>query len=358
MPEVEFKPKDPSLEFQLRFRLIHLIYITAMIASSLATFGINGLFPGIVIVSIWTAVFLSPNRKRVFVFVCALILACASLCCLTLPAVSSAREAARRTQCSNNLRQISLALHNYHDTYKVLPPAYIADASGKPMHSWRVLILPYIEEQTLYEQYRFDESWDGPNNRKLANQMPMVYACPSHPHKAPDVYTHYLAVNGKNAAWSRTRQRKLKDFEGGTANVILVTESAPCKVHWMEPADISPEEAVKLFTSADSQDASEHCYEDFFYEYYWGRNMLYADGSVRFFNNGIDASTWSALFNINNGKKVDHKDIRSSIPHGGKIKWGNWFRLAMFICLMLLPSGWVWRKPATSERKAEKKNDE
>ena len=67
------------------------------------------------------------------------------LIALLLPAVQAAREAARRTQCSNNLKQIGLAMHNYHDVNQQFPPAYIADADGQPMHSWRVLILPYLE---------------------------------------------------------------------------------------------------------------------------------------------------------------------------------------------------------------------
>src|SRR4051794_6845264 len=62
------------------------------------------------------------------------------------------RHAARRMQCSNHLKQIGLALQNYHDDYGTLPPAYIADSTGKPIHSWRVLLLPYIEQKLLYDK--------------------------------------------------------------------------------------------------------------------------------------------------------------------------------------------------------------
>src|SRR5690242_17032670 len=91
------------------------------------------------------------------------------LCCtgvpfaLILPAVQQAREAARRSQCKNNLKQIGLALHNYHETYGGLPPAFVADDQGRPMHSWRVLILPFLGEQALYNEYNLSEPWDGPN---------------------------------------------------------------------------------------------------------------------------------------------------------------------------------------------------
>ena len=73
-----------------------------------------------------------------------------------------------RSDCQGRLRQIALALQCYHDVYKSFPPAYVADETGKPMHSWRVLILPFLEQKALYDQYRFDEPWDGPNNGKLA----------------------------------------------------------------------------------------------------------------------------------------------------------------------------------------------
>src|SRR5436190_7601184 len=82
------------------------------------------------------------------------------LVALLLPAMRfGTREAARRMQCSNHLKQIGLALQNYHDEYKSLPPAYIADTEGKPMHSWRVLILPFMEQKPLYDKYDFNEPW-------------------------------------------------------------------------------------------------------------------------------------------------------------------------------------------------------
>src|SRR6476661_8060061 len=104
----------------------------------------------------------------------------AVLVALLLPAVQQAREAARRSQCKNNLKQIGLALHNYHDVNGCFPPAYIADENGKPMHSWRVLILPYLDQAALHTEYNFSEPWDGPNNSRLLARRPAVYACPSH----------------------------------------------------------------------------------------------------------------------------------------------------------------------------------
>jgi hypothetical protein len=110
-----------------------------------------------------------------------MVLVIPCLIALLLPAVQQAREAARRTQCKNNMKAIALAMHNYHDTYGSFPPAYIPDENGKPMHSWRVLILPMLDQQFLYSQYDFDQPWDSPANRSVMDRMPAIYGCPSSP---------------------------------------------------------------------------------------------------------------------------------------------------------------------------------
>ena len=80
------------------------------------------------------------------------------------PASRSGRGEARRSQCKNNLKQIGLALHNYHDIYHVFPPAYTVDGNGKPLHSWRTLILPYLDQAPLYLKIDLSKPWDDPAN--------------------------------------------------------------------------------------------------------------------------------------------------------------------------------------------------
>ncbi len=129
------------------------------------------------------------------------------------------------------MKQFGLALHNYHDKFGCFPPAYVADATGRPMHSWRVLILPFMEEAALYQQYRFDEPWDGPNNSKLANRIPEVYRCPTYershdrlklsaPHLA--LMTNYVAVVGVGTAFDGSASVGVRDIEDGTSNTVLV----------------------------------------------------------------------------------------------------------------------------------------
>jgi hypothetical protein len=96
------------------------------------------------------------------------------------------REVSRQYQCRNNLKAIGLALYNYADAHGgTLPPAYVADAHGRPLYSWRVLILPYIEQRPLYDRFHLDEPWDSPNNRTLIASMPFTYFYCNRFHEMP-----------------------------------------------------------------------------------------------------------------------------------------------------------------------------
>ena len=131
-----------------------------------------------------------------------------------------------------------LAVANYHDTYKCYPPPFIADEDGKPMHSWRILVLPFLEQNEIYKQYRFDEPWDGPNNRKLAHQMPEIYAL--HGIEKPgNVTTNYLHVVGDQTASPPSHTIDESTITDGTSNTLFIVENVGADVHWMEPRDLS-----------------------------------------------------------------------------------------------------------------------
>ena len=98
---------------------------------------------------------------------------------LMLPAVRTARPAARRMQCSNNLKQIGLAVANYEAAYRQLPPAYTIDPNGKPLHSWRTLILPYLEQAELYAKVDLTKPWDDPANDEVRSASIGVFQCPA-----------------------------------------------------------------------------------------------------------------------------------------------------------------------------------
>src|SRR5262245_42706847 len=116
---------------------------------------------------------LTPQRWRRFARAVLVVLILVLVVCLMLYGpVMQAREVSWRSSCKCYLKQFGLALQNYHDTYGSFPPAFVLGPDGRPWHSWRVLILPFMECDPLYREYRFNEPWDGPNNRKLLAKMP------------------------------------------------------------------------------------------------------------------------------------------------------------------------------------------
>ena len=158
----------------------------------------------------------------------------ATLVGLLLPAVQQAREAARRAQSKNNMKQMMLAFHNYHDMYGHFPARANYDNNGKPLLSWRVHILPFIDQQALYSRFKLNEPWDSPHNRKLIRLMPGTYANPNLP--AGSV-TNYLAVIGHDSVFSKTGIRIQRIADGTSNTAMMVEVNADRAVPWTKPVD-------------------------------------------------------------------------------------------------------------------------
>jgi len=216
------------------------------------------------------------------------------LAALLLPAVGAARGAARRAQCTNQLKQIGLAMYNYHDTYKCFPPAVITDEDGKPMRSWRVAILPFVEQAPLYDQYDFSEPWDGPNNRALESMFPDTYRCPSDTASGP-LNAGYVMIVGKGTLGGEPNEAvNIARVMDGTANTILAIEVAGSDIHWMEPRDLTVEEAVTFITNPAAT--------GLLHAHPGGVNVLKADGSVRFLPESTDPEMVRSLLIRDDGQ--------------------------------------------------------
>ncbi len=141
---------------------------------------------------------------------------------------------------TNNLKQLVLAMHNYADSHGgQFPPAVIYSRDGKPLYSWRVELLPYLEQGQLYTEFKKDEPWDSPHNRRLMARMPAVFRLPGD--SPTTTLTPYQVFVGPNTPWAnggRTGPRMPAGFPDGTSNTILIADGAKM-VSWTKPEDIT-----------------------------------------------------------------------------------------------------------------------
>ncbi|MGY8769639.1 MAG: DUF1559 family PulG-like putative transporter [Pirellulales bacterium] len=343
---------QPSADNPTQFKIIHLMYISAMLSSALALFGPSGIVYAMLVCFFWIPIFLSHNRPRIFIGVVTIYLLSGCLLSLLMPTIQDKRHAPTRFWCMNNMKHLGIALHNYHDTYDSFPPAYVADANGKPMHSWRVLLLPYLDENKLYNQYDLKEPWDGPSNSKLATSMPDVFACPEyqHQHQGHNHCTSYVAVTGRNSIWNGEKATTFADITDGTSSTLLLTECDEQRIPWMQPSDLEYDESIETLASSDSDTFTGHRDENFFFKLYTGRVLLFADGSTRFSDFGISKQTWAALIGIDDQIGLTAADLEAKPGTIKRIRIGNWFRLGIFLFLTVFPLPWVWIDPSSKEQ--------
>jgi prepilin-type processing-associated H-X9-DG protein len=299
----------------MRFSLLSLLLAFVVIWSSLATFGIAGLAVAAVLLGIAVYVRSAQDTGKVIITVLAVevIFLLIALC---LPTIEVLDEAEPRIRCQNHLKQIAFALCNYHEAFGCFPPAYVAGPDGKPWHSWRVLILPFIEQTALYDQYDFNERWDGPNNGKLARDIPALYRCPSDPDSDNTPNTNYVAVVGPGAAWAGSEPRMLGEFRDGTNSTIMVGEAAGAGIHWMEPRDLSFDHARMGINLPGGVGISSHHVRRYghFYHDEPRANVAMADGSVRALPQRIGQPTLEAMLNIDGGEPIDFDSLPELRP--------------------------------------------
>lgn len=160
---------------------------------------------------------------------------------LLLPATRSARGPALRNQCLSNMKQIMLALHKYNDEHGELPPAYTVDEDGNRLHSWRALILPYMEGQSqIAELIDYSKSWDDPANEEARKSVVDAYLCPGAAMDGDE--TTYVAVVGPEFLFSGSTPRTYDEVADGDSRTIAIIEvSLKHAVPWMSPTDIDEE---------------------------------------------------------------------------------------------------------------------
>ena len=207
---------------------------------------------------------------------------------LLLPAVQKVREAASRAKSSNNLKQMALAMHNYESAYRTLPAAAICDKNGKPLLSWRVAILPFIEQAQLYQQFKLDEPWDSDHNKKLIAQMPNIYAVPGVTNPGEPT-THYRVFQGNGALFDQRKGSRFADVTDGLSNTLMIVE-ANDGVPWTKPEELDFDPAKPLpKLGKQSPD---------------GYLAAFADGSVRFIQMKVSEKTLKAMITRAGGEAI------------------------------------------------------
>jgi predicted Zn finger-like uncharacterized protein len=228
------------------------------------------------------------------------------------------RIAALRAADQRNLHQIGLAIHNYHEAEGVLPTG-VPGIGGKTLLSWRVQLLPYLGQKTLYDKFRLDEAWDGPNNSQLLAQMPPVFRTPVR----EDVWkpenitkTTYITFNSfDNSSLMGDGTARFADAPDGLSNTIAVVEggSAGHLVEWTKPDDVHMVHSTHLVFRADWN------------KEYPGFNVLFGDGSVRFYTKALESDNLKHMLTRNGGELVnrDQGAVALGAVGGGPNPAGN-----------------------------------
>jgi hypothetical protein len=171
---------------------------------------------------------------------------------LLLPAINQSREVICRRNCVNQLHQIGLALQQYHVAYGCLPPAHVADAEGRPLYSWRVLILPFLDQQAIAADFDHDEPWNSTDkaplsptdNFTLSSNRISTFTCPDRPIPESASYgnpvVNYLALTGPGTAFPGATSTRFSDFKDGLSQTILVVDTDQAQTSWASPVDLDP----------------------------------------------------------------------------------------------------------------------
>ena len=260
-------------------------------------------------------------------------------------------------QCRNNLHQIGIALHNYHYVYGSFPPAVTYDDDGRPTHSWRALIWPFLDDAPGKPAYDISQPWDSPENRALADETPYVFRCPSRRYvdDAQNV-TSYVAVTGDGTCLAGAGNGLLfSELTDGTSNTFLLVECDAHNTVWTKPEDLTFDEALERLTNVDPRTACGHHDEDFFYKYHHGRFVMFGDGSIDFASAMAPRDYWQAgLLATDDKSPHDVEFAAGRFRENRVIRTRNWIRLGCFVIVALFPLPWVWLNP-TSRRKTSQR---
>lgn len=324
----------------MKFRLITMLWVFALLASAMATFGsLFGVFWSFLVFSYWGWGFKDPRPTLQEWFV--VLITVLALTILLLPSLQASRGPHPRAICMNHMRCIALALYNYAEREGNFPVSSRNGPDGKAWHSWRYTILPEMEYTPTYHRYDPNQPWDATANKQVVAEHIDYYRCRADPGWSTNLpYTSYFAVIGPDTMWPESRGRRIEEVTDPHDQTILVLEAAGKNILWAEPKDFTFAEAVDYLTSkhADLPHVRHAHRPGFFYKPPYetspGIHAAFADGSVRFLPLPLSRETAVALLTCNGGEEIEDFD-QLTAP---QLDYGRIWGLSLFVLLSLAPS--------------------
>lgn len=339
----------------VRFGLIAIFYWTALIAIAVGWIGASGLLLclGCMVLHAYAVAY---GEERIYTKFAKAILWVGAfagpLSWLLISSMGDATEAARRSISLSNMKQIGLAIEKYEIATGKLPSPVTYSPDGKPLHSWRVALLPYIGEQTLFSRIDASVPWDSPQNVAIFEdgvpRAPVSFYRSHRPavENAPDWETHYFAVVGPETAWPDGELVSMADITDGPENTVLLIEAAGRDVGWCEPIDLTVNEAVDLLAGQSSQTWIDQGYFTSTRRRGDGmrpRVVVFADGSTTSYYPNLTREHAKALLTRSGGEEVDRYAIRGGIEARSDdfieviINWKNVIPTVLFATLVFAP---------------------
>lgn len=225
-------------------------------------------------------------------------------CCIAGPLITAfvvpnISDSYDRDLCASNLTLVAEAMLQYRQDHGTFPPAYFADEFGEPAHSWRVILLPYVGAQHLYDQYDFDQPWDSDSNLNIQWEIPDAYRC--HLDTSDYTETSYVVVHGPGHIFHQDGATKLREITDGPSNTILVVETTDSYVHWMEPSDLDIE-LMSLYINDYGEYGVASNHGD-------GAHVATADGTAHFIPDDLSPDRLKAMLTRAGGESLTSADF-------------------------------------------------
>ncbi|MEE3372442.1 MAG: DUF1559 domain-containing protein [Planctomycetota bacterium] len=224
---------------------------------------------------------------------------------VALPVVQSNQLRSYRLQSNQHLQRIALAMRNYHNDHGSYPPAYVTDSNGRPMHSWRVLLLPYLDEHATYAQYDLSKPWDEQTlELQSPLRIPRVYTSPADADSTTFGHTSFVVITGKRTMFPGPLSTRSSQIEDGLAGTIMVVERHDSGIPWYQPRDLKSTQMQFQINGSGQEISSNHP---------GGAWLTTADGTTYFVRDSLSTDFVQSLTTIAGGERVPLEELSDDL---------------------------------------------